>query len=195
MSALRFNSSNRDLPLPLSSLIGRKREVLEIKRLLKRKLLVTLTGAGGVGKTRLAIQVATELLGKFKHGTWLIKLAPLTEPSLVPQTIASILNLHELPNRSIMEALVEYLSVRQLLLVLDNCEHLISTCTEIADLLLKRCSGLRILATSREVLGITGKVDWAVPPLSFPSSQTLKNPAGRQAALSQYEASESVQLF
>ncbi len=165
-----------NLPMQLTSFIGREREVAELKRLLTTARLITLTGVGGSGKTRLALQVAAEVLEDYPHGAWVAELAALTDPALVPQTIASVLSVSEQPSRGLLETLVDALRSRQLLLVLDNCEHLLSACADVADTLLRGCRQLRILATSREGLRIGGEALYPVPPLPVPVSHALPPP-------------------
>ena len=157
-----------NLPLQLSSFIGREREIAEVRRLLAHSRLVTLTGAGGSGKTRLALQAAEGLLASFSDGVWFIELAALSEPALVVSVIAATLGIVEQKNRPVAEALREHLRPRQTLLVLDNCEHLIHAVAQLAETLLHHCPSLRILATSREMLAIAGEVVWLVPTLSLP---------------------------
>ena len=157
--------------------------------------LVTLTGAGGSGKTRLALKVAHDFLGKFNYGIWFIELASLEDASLIPQEIASKLNIRERPGQLLTDSLSNHISSHSSLLILDNCEHLISACAEISDTLLQKCPNLRILITSREVLRITGEVVWTVPPLSLPSLQPLMKSASAPKKLMEYEKSELVQLF
>jgi predicted ATPase/DNA-binding CsgD family transcriptional regulator len=195
MPASKRKSIFGNLPTPLSSFIGRQSEIHEIRQMLLSDRLVTLTGPGGCGKTRLALKVAQELIGEFNHGVWFVELASVADPALVPQTIAAALNVREQSGRTLIDILVDYLSSRRLLLILDNCEHLIAACAQIADTLLQKCPHLKILATSREALGITGEVAWTVPPLSLPRKRPWTNPSSTQDALSLYEESESVQLF
>lgn len=185
----------QNLPTPLSSFIGRERELTDIKKLLSSHRLVTLTGAGGSGKTRLSLKVAQGLVGEFEHGIWFVELASIFDPAFVPQTVASTLNIREQPGRPLMDVIANELSARDILLVLDNCEHLISACAQFAQLSLQACPGLKILATSREVLGITGEAAWVVPPLSLPRPQPWTDPASAHDALTLYEESESVELF
>jgi predicted ATPase len=135
--------------------------------------LLTLTGSGGCGKTRLALAAASELVERVEDGVWLVDLASLADPSLVPQAVASTLGVREQPGRLLTETLSYNLSSRKVLLVLDNCEHLIEACAELAEALLRSCPVLRILATSREALGITGEVAWLVPSLSLPDLRRL----------------------
>ena len=157
-----------NLPASLTSFVGREREVLEVKRLLSMTRLFTLTGMGGSGKTRLALEVARDLVDTYPEGVWLVELAPLSDPELVPQAMAGALGVREQPGRSITQTLSNYLAPRQTLLVLDNCEHLIDAAAHLADALLSSCPKLRILATSRECLGVPGEVIWQIPLLSLP---------------------------
>jgi predicted ATPase/DNA-binding CsgD family transcriptional regulator len=162
-----------NLPSELSSFIGREKELAEVRQLLEDTRLLTLTGSGGCGKTRLALVAASEVVGKFEDGVWLVELAPLADPSLVPQAVASTLGVREQTGRSTTGTLSSYLGSKNMLLVLDNCEHLIEACAEIVEALLRSCSELSILVTSRESLGITGEVAWPVPPLSLPDIRRL----------------------
>lgn len=162
-----------NLPLQLSSFVGREKELAEVERLLEDARLLTLTGTGGCGKTRLALAAAGELAGGFEDGTWLVELASLSDPDLVPQAVASVLGTREQPGRSLTETLSDYLRARQLLLVLDNCEHLIEACAVLAEALLRSCPELHILTTSREALGIGGEVAWPVPSLTLPDLRRL----------------------
>ena len=177
-----------NLPLELTSFIGRAREVAEVKRLLAERRLLTLTGAGGSGKTRLALEVARDLVGTYPDGVWLVELASLSDGKLVAGAVAAALGVGEQPDLPYTETLVDYLRSRRMLLVLDNCEHLIDACAEIAFTLLSSCEHLRILATSREALGVAGEVNWPVPSLGVPDADHLSVPQD----LSRYEA---VQLF
>jgi len=135
--------------------------------------LLTLTGAGGVGKTRLALHVAGGLLAAFPDGVWLIQLAPLADPALLPQAVAAPLGVQERPRQPLLESLVVHLRPRALLLVLDSCEHLVDACTRLAERLLADCPALRILATSREPLSIPGEAAWRVPCLAAPDPRRL----------------------
>lgn len=177
-----------NLPIQLTSFIGREQEKAEVKRLLSTTRLLTLAGAGGAGKTRLALQVAADLVDAFSDGVWLVELASLADPALVPQAVAAALGMREQPGRTILTTLTEYLQPRHLLLVLDNCEHLAAACAQLTDALLRTAPTLQILATSRELLGITGETAWRVPSLSLPDSRRLPPPE----RLREYEA---VRLF
>ena len=140
----------------------------EIVRTLGRSRLVTLAGTGGSGKTRLALEAARDLADAYPGGTWLVELAPLEQEALVPQAVAEALGVREQPGRSLIATLVDVLSKQETLLVLDNCEHLIEAAARLVETLLDSCADLRILATSREALGVAGETNWTVPPLSVP---------------------------
>jgi predicted ATPase/class 3 adenylate cyclase len=157
-----------NLPQQVTTFIGRQREIAEVNRLLGGTRLLTLTGAGGIGKTRLALQVAADPAEEFPDGTWLVELAPLADPALVPHSTAAVLSVREEPGQSTPDALIASLKPKRLLLVLDNCEHVLTACAALADTLLRACPHLRILATSREGLGITGELTYRVPSLSLP---------------------------
>jgi predicted ATPase len=179
-----------NLPQQLSSFIGRNREVTELKKLLAQdKLgLVTLVGAGGSGKTRLALKVAMELGEDFSEGVRLVELASLNNPALILQTIALTLKVAEKSGRSVLENLVQYFSRHHVLLVLDNCEHLIEECSLVVHQLLQYSTRLQILATSRERLGINGGRSYMVPPLSLPL-------AGENITIEKVKDYEALQLF
>jgi predicted ATPase/DNA-binding SARP family transcriptional activator len=157
-----------NLPIPLTSFVGREKQVKEIVRLVGKNRLLTLTGAGGVGKTRLAIESANKVLPQFRDGVWWVDLVALSDPFLLPQAVAQVVNVIEVPNQSITETLIEHFQPRQTLLVLDNCEHLISDCAQLAGRLLSACKHLKILTTSREALDILGETAWPVPSLTLP---------------------------
>ena len=181
-----------NLPAPVTRFIGRERESAEVARLILagpgEPRLVTLSGPGGSGKTRLALHVAAELVNRFPAGVWLTELAPLADPRLVAATVMTGLAAREEIGRPTVETLVRYLKPRGLLLVLDNVEHLIPACAALVTDLLRSCPRLRILATGREPLGIAGEVVWRAPALSVP-------PTDRSLALEEAETFEAVQLF
>src|SRR5579871_2549370 len=162
-----------NLPRQLTSFIGREREVAELKRSLSETAMVTLTGSAGVGKTRLALRVASELVSRYPDGAWLIELAALSDANLIAKEVASALSIPEQPRRSLTDTLVDALHPKSLLLILDNCEHLLAGAAQLAAVLLGACAGLRIVATSREPLGVSGEVVWRVPSLSAPNLQAL----------------------
>lgn len=168
--ATRTAPSRPSLPAELSSFVGRRRELAEIKRLLGTTRLLTLTGSGGAGKTRLAIRAASEMARNFKDGSCLVALAPIDDPLLVTQAVFSALGLQDVSSRWSMSSLIDHLRGRRMLLVLDNCEHLLDSAAVLAGTLLKACPELRILATSRQALGMSGEVRLRVPPLSLPDA-------------------------
>ncbi len=176
-----------NLPVQLTSFIGREREIRELGSLVGRSRLVTLTGVGGTGKSRLALQVAAEVLHDFPDGAWLTELAPLTDPMRVPDAIAAALNVREQPGRPFLDVLKDYLGSKDLLLLLDNCEHLIEACAQATDALLHSARHLSILATSREALNIAGETAFHVRSLPLPEPSV-----GTAAAVSQ---SDAVRLF
>ncbi len=139
--------------------------------MLARSRLLTLTGPGGIGKTRIALRLASRVLVNYPDGVWLVRLDALADPDLVPAAIASVLDVREQPGRSLLDALTSALGARQLLLVLDNCEHLIQACAEAAELLLQACPRVQLLATSREPLSVAGERVWRVSSLSVPDAQ------------------------
>jgi predicted ATPase/class 3 adenylate cyclase/DNA-binding CsgD family transcriptional regulator len=155
------------LPVQLTSFVGRDVVLTQLRELLAQNRVVTLTGAGGVGKTRLAIQVAAGMAGEFSDGVWYVDLAPITDPELVPVTVARALGLPDQPGRSTMESLLRFVRDRQLLVVLDNCEHLLDASAELVVALLGGAAELTLLATSREAIGVPGEVSWRVPSLSL----------------------------
>jgi predicted ATPase/class 3 adenylate cyclase len=177
-----------NLPRQLTSFIGREKESAEVATLLSKTSLLTFTGSGGCGKTRLALQVAADVLDQYPDGVWLVELAPLVDPALVPQTVASVLGLTEQVGRTYMQTLIDYLKPKHLLLVLDNCEHLLTACVQLCDALLRSCPQIKILASSREGLGIAGELTYPVPSLSLPDPKQMVT----VESVSQYEA---VRLF
>jgi predicted ATPase/DNA-binding CsgD family transcriptional regulator len=184
MDQRRPTRSAGTLPAPLTSFVGRRRELAEVRRRLARSRLVTLTGAGGLGKTRLAMEVARESRRGFTGGAWFADLAPVSTGAQVAQAVATALGVPDQSARPAEEQLADHLADRELLLVLDNCEHVVEACAGLVDRLLGAAPGLRVLATSRETLGIGGEHVVVVPPLSLPDPQRPP-PA---AALGQYDA-------
>jgi predicted ATPase/DNA-binding SARP family transcriptional activator len=162
-----------NLPIPLTSFIGRSREMARVKDMLAQVRLVTLTGSGGCGKTRLAIRVASDLVDAFRDGVWWVDFAPLMDEALVLQTITTALGVYEAPKIPLSETLVNYLFPRNVLLVLDNCEHLVGEISKLVLTLLSACEMLKILTTSREALDIPGETILRVPSLSFPIGRQL----------------------
>jgi len=183
-----LNIIPNNLPVQMTSFVGREQEIAEIKQLLAKTRLVTLTGSGGTGKTRLSLQVATEVIDRFKDGAWLIEFAPITDPTLVPNTVASILGVREESGRPLMTTLMDWLNDRELLIIFDNCEHLLDACARFTDSVLHVSRTTRILASSREALGIAGETAYRVPSLPTPNPK-------QQLEIEQLEKYESVQLF
>jgi predicted ATPase len=162
-----------NLPSQRTSLVGRETEIADIIDILQDGRLVTVTGAGGIGKTRIALAVGEALIEDTNAGVWLVELAPLAQGSLVAAAVARALNIEESPNRPLLETLLAHLKRKPLLLVLDNCEHVIAEAATLADVLLRGCPNLRILATSRESLRITGEQTYRLPSLPVPTPPEL----------------------
>jgi non-specific serine/threonine protein kinase len=156
---------SHNLPAGVTSFIGRAQELVEISRRLSDTRLLTLTGVGGCGKTRLALELARSVLELYPHGVWLVELGPLADPALVAQRVGTVLGIRETAEQPIGVALANALRTRVMLLVLDNCEHLLDACAQLVEPLLQACADLRIVATSREAIGISGEVAWRVPSL------------------------------
>lgn len=154
------------LPVQLTSFVGREKELTQVCELMRNNRLVTLTGAGGVGKSRLAAQLAARLADGFADGMWWVDLTAITDPSLAVMAVARTLGLPDQPGRSTLDILARYIADQHMLIVLDNCEHLLDACTEVAGAMLGVCKWLTILATSREPLGVAGEVTWRTPSLS-----------------------------
>jgi predicted ATPase/DNA-binding SARP family transcriptional activator len=175
-----------NLPFQISSFIGREKERDDIVNLIANNRLVTLVGAGGIGKTRLSLKTGEELFREYADGVWFVELASLSDPARVPQTIAALFGLIEGSEASPTEKLVRFLRSKTVLLILDNCEHLLDACAQLADALLSSCPNLKILTTSREAIGITGEAQYHVPPLELPDLQQI---------LEKQLDYESIQLF
>ena len=187
------HAAANNLPQEQTRFVGRDADIAEVARVLSTTRFVTLTGTGGCGKTRLALEVGSDLLDEYPDGVWFVELAAVSDPTLVPQTVASVLGAQEERGRSVTETLADRLKARQLLLILDNCEHLIEACARVVEVLLQACPNIRILATSREVLRVTGESAWRVPSLPVPDLTRL--PRQSDELLSSLNQCESVQLF
>jgi len=183
--ALRtLEATPNNLSQQLTSFVGRKRELDDVRTLLRNTRLLTLFGAGGIGKTRLSQQLAAEVLDDFPDGVWFVELAPLSDPRLVPQSVAFVLGVKEEAARPVVEALIKFIKDRRLLLVLDNCEHLVQACAELVTQLLQSGPHLKVLASSREYLRVAGETSYPVPALAVPDpAKAIKLPA-----FTQYEA-------
>jgi len=156
-----------NIPTVLTSFIGRKREIKEVAQMLASSRLVTLTGTAGCGETRLALRVATEASRQYRDGVYWVELAPLADPDLVPQAVARAIKVAEQPGRSLVEVVADALHDKHVLVVLDNCEHLLNACRQLTATLLA-VPGVNILATSREPLGVTGEMRYPVSPMALP---------------------------
>ncbi|MBL0143515.1 MAG: tetratricopeptide repeat protein [Betaproteobacteria bacterium] len=179
-------SRHHNLPAALNSFIGRESEIREVRELLAAGPLVTLTGFGGTGKTRMSLEVAAGLADRFSDGAWFVELAPLSDPQLVPQAVAAVLGVKEVAGRPVLEALVTHARDRQFLLILDNCEHVVQACAQLARALLESNPRLKMLATSREALHLTGETTFPLPPLAVTglhkesaAGEVAKNDAAR----------------
>ncbi len=188
-----LDSFPNNLPRQVTSFIGRDKEMEEVKRLLTASPLVTIQGAGGCGKTRLSIQVAANILDQFPDGAWVVELAPISDPALVPQVAANALGVREEPKKPLIDTLCSYLESRTLLLVIDNCEHLIDASARLAEAILQDCPGVKIIATSRERLRIAGENAWRLPSLAVPASGG--HPLARTNTASTVEKFDAVRLF
>ncbi len=161
-----------NLPISTTSFVGREKEIKEVKNLFSKSRIITLTGAGGCGKTRLAREIALTLVEEFRDGVWFTNLAPVNDPNMVIKEILKVLNIQETPGRTVTDILIDNIKDKSLLLLLDNCEHLINACAEITEKLIRTINGIRIMATSREALNIPGEVVWRIPSLSVPKHDT-----------------------
>ena len=185
-----------NLPQQTTSFVGREEQVAEIKTLLGQGRLLTLAGAGGAGKSRLSLQVAADLLDGFPAGVWLVELAPLSDPALVPQAVAQVLGVREEPERPLAQTLREWMKSKHLLLILDNCEHLLPACAALAAELLRSCPDVVLLTSSREPLNVTGEQTYRVPSLSLPDpkqTQTVESVSQYEAVTLFIERARSVQ--
>jgi len=177
-----------NLPAHLPSFIGREQEIEAIKELVSENRLVTLTGAGGCGKTRLAIQFAAQIVPDYTDGVWMVELAPVTVPDHIDQAIAEVFKIKEQPGSTLIQIITHYLENKNLLLILDNCEHLITACSEIVEQILKSTEHVTILSTSREAQNVADEVAWRVPSLSLPEN-------GKELSAKEVNQYEAVQLF
>jgi non-specific serine/threonine protein kinase len=178
------NGRRHNLPLQLTTFVGRGNELAELQRLLAVKRFVTLTAVGGAGKTRLALEVADRALHAYPDGAWLVDLTQIKVGYPVARVFGSTLGVHERPRQPIAETLLEHLRARQVLLVVDNCEHVIADCAGLVDTILRSCSGVTVLATSREPLRVSGETVWRVASLAVPNAGVLID----LHELAQYEA-------
>jgi predicted ATPase/DNA-binding SARP family transcriptional activator len=165
------DATPNNLTLQLTSFVGRRGEMDEVKRLLDDSRLVTLTGSGGCGKSRLALHIGAELVPQYPDGVWLVELADVTTPQLTAAAVTATLGIAEHPERNHVEALIDHARARSLLLILDNCEHLVDACVELVVAVLGSCSGVRVIATSREVFAVPGEAVLRVPSLGIPSEE------------------------
>jgi predicted ATPase/DNA-binding CsgD family transcriptional regulator len=178
-----------NLPEHLTSFVARTRELAEVAEALSQNRLLTLTGAGGCGKSRLALQVAAEALEEFPDGAWWVELAPLSDPGLVAPALAQAFGVRPRLGQSELDAVVSFLAARRILVLLDNCEHLLDEAARVAEALLRGCPNATVLATSREPLRIAGETDWRVPSLSLPRERRGDRPEDPP------ESSDAMQLF
>ena len=194
---LRTLDSNRtNLPAQLTSFVGRERELGELQELARAHRLVTVIGTGGTGKTRLMLQASAELVGEQTDGVWLVELAPISDPELIVQGVARGLGIREDPGRPLMETVIDFLRTKSMLVLLDNCEHLIGNVAELAEGVLAATPGVSLLATSREALGVTGEHVYQVPSLGLPSaSAELDAHDASVATLEDVRGAEAVRLF
>ena len=181
--------ARHNLPCEMSSFVGREQQLADLVGLLGRARLLTLVGTGGVGKTRLALRLASTVLEQYPDGVWLVELTPFSDPSLLPRAVAVVLGVHERARRPLLEAVAAVLRGKRVLLVLDNCEHLVAGAADLADQLLRACPELVVLATSREPLRAPGETIWRVPSLNFP------NGAEAAASVEELSGHEAVRLF
>ena len=184
---ISIKTTKNNLPIQLTSFIGRERELAEAKQKLEGVRLLTLIGPGGTGKTRLSLQLAADMVPNFNDGVWLVELAPLADSSLILQTVASVLGVREQRGMPLLDIVLNFLRAKNLLLILDNCEHLIEASAQLADQFLRISPNIKIIASSREALGINGETVYRVPSLSMPDQEKVTREA--------LEGFESIQLF
>jgi predicted ATPase/DNA-binding NarL/FixJ family response regulator len=193
--SIAFIQPPNNISVPLTSFIGREHDLAEVKNWLIDHRLVTLTGPGGCGKTRLAIRIAGDLQSTYTQGARLVEFAPLSDPALIVQAVAAAIGVREYPGIDLSQTVLEFLSSRHILLVFDNCEHLLIDLARFVDTLLRKCPKITVLTTSREGLGILGEAIWTVPPLSLPIQKPWTDPASAQETVDIYLKSEAIQLF
>ena len=186
VAPLLANRTRTNLPESLTSFLGRERELVEIKQRLRVTRLMTLTGIGGLGKTRLAQQAAAEMLDAYRDGVWFVDLAPLGDPAFVPSALAHVLQVKETAGQLLLNALCEHLRTRQTLLILDNCEHVLDGCARLTEALLRDAAQVTVMATSREVLHLAGEYAFPVSALPLPDPQADRDTIA---------GSDAVQLF
>jgi predicted ATPase/Tfp pilus assembly protein PilF len=185
---MTLDARPNNLPTQLTNFIGREKEMRHARDLLKDNRLLTIAGAGGAGKTRFSLQIAADLIDEFENGVWLIELAALSDPFLLPESFLDSLGIREEPGKTPEQTLTDYLKGKEILIILDNCEHLIEACAVMAESLLLKCPKLKIIATSREALVCAGEQAYRIPPLAHPDLNCNDTPE----QLAQYE---SVRLF
>ena len=191
-----LDSSRTNLPAQLTSFVGRERELAELQALARAHRLVTVIGTGGTGKTRLMIQASAELVGEQADGVWLVELAPISDPELIVQAVARGLGISEDPGRPLMDTVSDFLRTKSLLILLDNCEHMIASCADLAEQVLASASGVSLVATSREALGAAGEHVYQVPSLELPDEALgLDEHGGRGASFEEVRGAEAVRLF
>ena len=195
--ALRTLDNGRtNLPAQLTSFVGRERELSELQALARAHRLVTVIGTGGTGKTRLMIQASAGLVEEQADGVWLVELAPISDPELIVQTVARGLGIRDDPGRPLMDTVADFLRTKSMLVLLDNCEHLISSCAELAERVLSASPGVSLVATSREALGVTGEQVYQVPSLGLPEADfELDEHGARDASFEEVRGAEAVRLF
>jgi non-specific serine/threonine protein kinase len=183
VAPLLTDPKRTNLPEPLTSFVGRERELAEIKQRLPTTRLVTLTGIGGLGKTRLAQQVAAEVLDAYRDGVWFVDLAPLGDPALVPSTLARVLQVKEAAGQALLTALCDHLRTRETLLIFDNCEQVLDGCARLTEALLRDAARVTVMATSREALHLAGESAFPLSPLPLPDSRADAKSIARSAAV------------